>query len=208
VEMDVTRPQKPSTYRQLFGTLSPHSPEAEKIKAITDGYIKLRKHFEKIPEQTHMTTWPESLMALTPQELCKAFEEAQREEFCPTAGVLWKSAQRDRDAVRDEEFTEHWRYFLRMLKKHGREWEPAQFRIAEPTEDHPVGKYETRPAPVLDPGFEVALEKAMGCDIRQARRAITAEHPHFGIVQTSEPALRAQQIEKRVREVWMRNGRP
>jgi hypothetical protein len=60
----------------------------------------------------------------------------------------------------------------------------------------------------LDPGFEVAMEKAFGCDIRQARRAVTQEHPLFGIVQTSEPALRAQQIEKRVREVWMRNGRP
>jgi hypothetical protein len=204
ITMDA-RPQKPLTYRQLFANLSQHSPEAEKI---TDAYIKLRKHFEKPPEQAHMTTWPESLMALTPPELCKAFEEAQREEFCPTAGLLWKSVQRDRDAVRDEEFTEHWRFFLRMLKKHGWEWEPSSYRIAEPTDDHPVGKYEERPAPVLDPGFEVALEKAFGCEIKQARRAVTQEHPLFGIVQTSEPALRAQQIEKRVREVWMRNGRP
>jgi hypothetical protein len=37
--------------------------------------------------------------------------------------------------------------------------------------------------------------------------AFARGHPLFGIVQTSEPALRAQQIEKRVREVWMRNGR-
>jgi hypothetical protein len=44
-------------------------------------------------------------MELTPQKLCKAFEEAQREEFCPTAGVLWKSVQRNRDAVRDERST-------------------------------------------------------------------------------------------------------
>jgi hypothetical protein len=41
-------------------------------------------------------------MELTPLNLCKA---AQREEFCPTAGVLWKIAQRDRDAVRDESST-------------------------------------------------------------------------------------------------------
>jgi hypothetical protein len=44
-------------------------------------------------------------MELTTLKLCKAFEEAQREEFCPTAGVLWKSVQRDRDAVRDESST-------------------------------------------------------------------------------------------------------
>jgi hypothetical protein len=146
-------------------------------------------------------------MALTPQELCQAFEEGQREEFCPTAGVLWKFAQRDRDAVRDEEFNEHWRYFLRMLKKHGWEWQPAQCRVAEASAEHPTGKWETHPAPVLDADFEVALEKAFGCDIKAARRAMTAEHPAFGIVQTQAPALQAQQIEKRVHDVWMRRGR-
>jgi hypothetical protein len=171
-------------------------------------YYKLRKHFEKIPEQAHTVTWPESLMDLTVTELCKAFEEGQRKEFCPTAGVLWKCAQRDRDAVRDAAFTEHWRYFLRMLKKHGAEWEPAQYRIGETSDVYPIGKYETRPAPVLDPGFEVALETAFGCDIKAARKAVIDEHPLFGYVQTSEPALRVQQIEKRVREVWMRDGRP
>jgi hypothetical protein len=203
--MDETRPQRPSTYRQLFEISTTDTNAKE--KAIVAAYYKLRKHFEKIPEQAHTVTWPESLMALTPVELCKAFEEAQREEFCPTAGVLWKFAQRDRDVVRDEEFSEHWRYFLRMMKKNGWEWEPAQYRIAEPSAEHPTGKWETRPAPVLDAGFEVALEKAFGCEIKLARRALTQEHPTFGIVQTSEPALRAQQIEKRVRDVWMRLGR-
>jgi hypothetical protein len=132
------QPQKALTYRQLFANLSPSSPEA-KIKAITDGYLKLRKHFEKPPEQMHMTTWPESLMELSPQELCKVFEEGQREEFCPTAGVLWKFAQRDRDAIRDAAFTEHWTMFLRMLKKHGPDWEPREYRIGERTDEHPAG---------------------------------------------------------------------
>jgi hypothetical protein len=187
---------------------SEEEARAAKTEAIIAAYLKLRKHFEKAPEQMHMTTWPETLMALSPQELCRAFEEALHEGYCPAAGVLWKSVQRDRDAVRDEEFTEHWQYFLRMLKKHGWEWEPASYRIAEPTSEHPFAEYEERPAPVLDVEFEHALEKALGCEIKQARRAVTQEHPLFGMVQTSEPALRAQQIEKRVRDVWMRNGRP
>ena len=203
------RHQKYSTYKQLFGTLSPHSPEAEKIKAITEAYLKLRKHFEKPPEQTHMTTWPESLMDLTPQELCKAFEEAQREEFCPTVGVLWKCAQRDREAIRGAIFTEHWRQFLNVLKKHGVDWKPASYRIQQPeTDEHPYAEYEKREAPVLDADFEAALEKAYGCDIKQARKIVYNEHPMFGQTETSEPVLRGQQIEQRVRDVWMRIGRP
>lgn len=197
------RHQKYSTYKQLFGTLSPHSPEAEKIKAITEAYLNLRKHFEKPPEQTHMTTWPESLMDLTPQELCKAFEEAQREEFCPTVGVLWKCAQRDREAIRGAIFTELWRYFLDMLRRHKAEWKPAQYRVEGPAEE-----YEKREAPVLDADLEAALEKAYGCNIKQARKLVYNEHPMFGQTETSEPVLRGQQLEKRVRDVWMRIGRP
>jgi hypothetical protein len=200
------QPQKALTYRQLFSesTMSP----TEKKKAIVQAYYRLRKHFEKIPEQMHTETWPESLMELSPQELCKVFEEGQREEFCPTAGVLWKFAQRDRDAIRDAAFTEHWTMFLRMLKKHGADWEPREYRIAERSDEHPAGKFETRPAPVLDAGFEAAIETAFGCDIKAARKALIQEHPLFGYAQTSEPGLRANQIEKRVREVWMRQGRP
>jgi hypothetical protein len=108
-------------------------------------------------------------MALTAAELCKAFERALREEFCPTAGVLWNFAQRDRDEIREATFAEHWRYFLRILKKHGWEWQPAQYRIAEPTDERPWAEYETRPAPVLDLNFEVALETAFGCKIQQAQ---------------------------------------
>jgi|ERR1700758_3263010 len=84
------RPPKYLTYRKLFAMSE--SDTAAKAEAIVQAYLKLRKHFEKPPEQAHMDTWPESLMELTPAELCKAFEEAQREEYCPTAGVLWKCA--------------------------------------------------------------------------------------------------------------------
>ena len=183
------RHQKPLTYKQLFANLSRSSEEeatAAKTEAILAAYLKLRKHFEKPPEQAHMTTWPESLMDLTPQELCKAFEEAQREEYCPTVGVLWKSAQRDRDAIRGAIFTEHWRQFLRAMKKHGWEWSPSMYRIAESTLEKPYGAWEERPAPVLDVNFEFALETAMGCKIQLARKAIIAEHPDFGYVQTSQ----------------------
>jgi hypothetical protein len=37
--------------------------------------------------------------------------------------------------------------------------------------------------------FEEALERAFGCDIKQARKLVFYEHPNFGIVQTSQPAL-------------------
>jgi hypothetical protein len=122
--------------------------------------------------------------------------------------VLWKFAQRDRDAIRDAAFTEHWMMFLRMLKKHGADWEPREYRIAGASEKFPTGKYETRPAPVLDAGFEAAIETTFGRDIKAARKAVIQEHPQFGYAQTNEPGLRASQIEKRVREVWMRQGRP
>jgi hypothetical protein len=41
----------------------------------------------------HTETWPESLMELTPLKLCKAFEEAQREEFCRRRAVEERAAQ-------------------------------------------------------------------------------------------------------------------
>jgi hypothetical protein len=80
----------------------------------------------------------------------------------------------------DAAFTEHWTMFLRMLKKHGANWEPSDYRIGEATDEHPARQYETRPAPVLDAGFEAAIETAFGCDIKAARRALIQEHPMFG----------------------------
>jgi hypothetical protein len=40
---------------------SPNRAEVEVRPGDSAGY-KLRKHFEKIPEQAHTETWPESLM--------------------------------------------------------------------------------------------------------------------------------------------------
>jgi hypothetical protein len=61
---------------------------------------------------------------------------------------------------------------------------------------------------VIDAGSEVALEIAYWLPLKEARKALMNEHPYFGIVETSEPGLRGEFVEKRVREVWMRKGRP
>jgi hypothetical protein len=82
---------------------SPNRAEVEVRPGDGAGY-KLRKHFEKIPEQAHTETWPESLMELTPLKPCKVRGGAAR-GVLPTAGVLWKSVQRYRDVVRDESST-------------------------------------------------------------------------------------------------------
>jgi hypothetical protein len=181
------------TYTQLFENLPKSSTLTGEAASNNRGVPEAAEALPKILEQTHMVTWPELLMDLSPgEELYTAFEEAQREEFCPTAGVLWKFAQRDRDAIREAAFTEHWRRFLKALKKHGWEWQPAMFRIADWTAEHPLGQGETRPAPVFDVEFEAALSRAFGCDIQQARKYVFDENPMFGIVQTNSPALQAR----------------
>jgi hypothetical protein len=52
-------PQKPLTYRQLFATCESDPAKAE---AIEEAYLKLWKHFEKMPTQVHLATWPETLV--------------------------------------------------------------------------------------------------------------------------------------------------
>lgn len=196
--------RKPLTYRQLFSGCESNG-EAAKAEAIIQAYLKLRKHFEKMPVEEHMTSWPEILMELTETELVKAFEAARREEYCPTAGKLWGFAAADRAEILGDAWAALWRDFLRDLKRHKVEWKPAPLRT-NPGQDPP--EYLDAPAPTLDAAFEVAIERAFGCRIFEARAIIWREHPHFGQNDTREPSLVAQRLEERVKAVWMRSGRP
>lgn len=193
--------KKVLTYRQLFET---SMSDTDKRKAIILAYYKLRKHFEKIPQQEHTETWPETLMDLSPSELARAFERGQRQEYCPTAGTLWGFAEADRQEILADAWQALWRDFLRDLKRHRPEWKAAPVRLnpgKEPAE------YRNTPPPVLDAAFEAALERAFGCKIGEARSILWREHPHFGLNDTREPSLVAQRLEERVKAVWMRRAR-
>lgn len=196
--------RKPLTYRQLFSGCESNG-EAAKAEAIIQAYLKLRKHFEKMPVEEHMTSWPEILMELTETELVKALEAARREEYCPTAGKLWGFAAADRAEILSDAWTALWNDFLRLLERHKVEWKTA-LRRSNP--GVLPAEYHEQPPPVLDAGLEAAIERAFGCKIRDARAIIWREHPHFGQNDTREPSLVAQRLEERVKAVWMRSGRP
>ena len=145
-----------------------------------------------------MTTWPESLMELDPEELRKAFEAGQREEFCPTAGVLWKFAQRDRDAIREELFAEHWQYFLQAMKRYGWQWlraakdEVARWPlIIDPDPNLTAGQLVSR-ARISKRRYGTRL---IGVDYLQKMRGLTK--PEFRHVETSEEAVKLASLAKK-----------
>jgi hypothetical protein len=57
-----------------------HSPTGaeDEVRPGDSADYKLRKHFEKIPEQAYTEAWPESLMELTPLKPCKVRGSATR----------------------------------------------------------------------------------------------------------------------------------
>jgi hypothetical protein len=122
---------------------------------------------------------------------------------------VWGYAQRDRQEILRDAWTAMWQDFLKALKRHGWSWNPASMTVEEGSEANGwIPKRENVPAPVLDAGLEAALGTAYGVPFKAACSLLMGEHPYFGQVETSEPGLRAELVEKRVRDVWMREGRP
>ena len=112
--------------------------------------------------------------------------------------VLWKFAQRDRDAIREELFAEHWQYFLQAMKRYGWQWlraakdEVARWPlIIDPDPNLTAGQLVSR-ARISKRRYGTRL---FGVDYLQKMRGLTK--PEFRHVETSEEAVKLASLAKK-----------